>query len=115
MIKLYLQKWAEHFNSVASSRIDSVRELEDLKLKVDGLLPSSFKNEEYLLDVPFTAEEVHAAVRKLKGREAAGPDGITAEHLKYAGQNMVIWLMKITNSIIDHTGFHEGGCSWACL
>jgi hypothetical protein len=23
------------------------------------------------------------------------------EHLKYAGQSMVIWLMKITNSIID--------------
>jgi hypothetical protein len=68
-----VQKWAEHFRSVASSRVDSVRELEDLKLKVDGLLPSSFKNEEYLLDVPFTAEEVHAAVRKLKGRKAAGP------------------------------------------
>jgi hypothetical protein len=44
-------------------------------------LPSSFENEEYLLDVPFTAEEVHAAVRKLKGRKAAGPAGIMAEHL----------------------------------
>ena len=42
----------------------------------------SYKNAEMLLDVRFCAEEVAAAVKKLKLGKAAGPDGLLAEHLK---------------------------------
>ena len=43
-------------------------------------------NDDMLLDVPFSAEEVAAAVSKLKCRKAAGPDGLMAEHLKAGGE-----------------------------
>ena len=39
--------------------------------------------EDMLLDVPFSAEEMSAAVSKLK---AAGPDGLMAEHFKVGGE-----------------------------
>ena len=39
----------------------------------------SHENEEFLLDVPFTAEEVFRAVVKLKKRKAPGPDGLMDE------------------------------------
>ena len=60
----------------------------------------SFMNEEYLLDVPFTAEEVSRAVSKLK-KKAPGPDGLLAEHLKAGGEGVVIWLRNILNAIVE--------------
>ena len=44
------------------------------------------KNEEYLLDLPFTAEEVSRALSKLKKKKAPGPDDLLAEHLKAGGR-----------------------------
>jgi len=57
---------------------------------VDGLVSSSHKSEEYLLDVPFTVEEVTEAVRKLKSGKAAGPDGLMAEHQKFTEESAII-------------------------
>ena len=39
------------------------------------------------------------AVRKLKGRKAAGPDGLLAE--KFATGEIIIWLKNIMNSIFE--------------
>ena len=61
----------------------------------------SHKNEEYLLDVPFTADEVSRAVSKLKKKKASGPDGLLAEHLKAGGEAVVIWLMNILNATVE--------------
>ena len=77
-----------------------VEDLKILKAKVDGLYPYSLENEEYLLDVPFTVEEVAVAVCRLKSRKAAGPDGLMAEHLKFAGESTIIWLTNIIIIII---------------
>ena len=46
----------------------------------------SHEHEEFLLDVPFTAEEVARSIGRLKGRKAPGPDGLMAEHLKACGE-----------------------------
>ena len=54
-----------------------------------------------LLDVLFSAEEVSAAVAKLKNRKAARPDGLMAEHLKEGGESVVIWLMNILNAVVE--------------
>ena len=51
-----------------------------------------------LLDVPFSAEEMSAAVSKLK---AAGPDGLMAEHFKAEGEVVVIWLLNVLNTIVE--------------
>ena len=78
-----------------------MKELTELKVSVDGLVPLSLNNEECLLDVPFTSDEVKAAIGRLKCGKAAGPDGVVAEHLKYAGESMVIWLMNVMNAIVE--------------
>ena len=46
-----------------------------------------------LLDVPFSAEEVSAAVSKLI---ATGPDGLMA-----GGEVVVIWLLNVLNTIVE--------------
>ena len=61
----------------------------------------SHLNEDFLLDVPFTAKEVSGAVSRLKGKKAPGPDGVMAKHLKFGGEVFVIWLMRILNAVIE--------------
>lgn len=89
---LLLEKWAEHFERVTSSKIGFVKELKKMKLKVDNLLPTSFTMRNTYWMCILLLMEVAAAIRRLKRNKAAGPDG---EHLKYAGESMVIWLMNI--------------------
>ena len=53
------------------------------------------------MDVSFTAEEVENAIRMLKRKKSAGPDGLTAEHLQEGGSNVRIWLRNILNAIVE--------------
>ena len=66
-----------------------------------SLLSESFQKEEAFLDVPVTIEEVEHAVNRMKLKKLAGPDNLTAGHLKYGGQSIIKWLMEILNSVID--------------
>lgn len=93
--------WADHFGTLAQSRVDSEPELQELEHKVAELLSESYKNEEMLLDVPFCAEEVAAAVKKLKAGKAAGPNGLLAEHLKWGGESVLVWLQGVLNLIVE--------------
>ena len=47
----------------------------------------------------------HLQLRKLMNRmklkKSAGPDGLTAKHLKYGGQSIINWLTGILNSVND--------------
>ena len=43
-----------------------------------------------------------AAIRRLKSNKSAGPDGLLAEHLKFAGwENIIIWLRNVMNGIVE--------------
>ena len=59
----------------------------------------SHMNEEYMLDVPFTDEEVSRAVSKLKKKKAPGPDGLLKEQLRAGVEAVVIWPMNILNML----------------
>ena len=61
------------------------------------LASKSFQNEEMLLNVPFSAEEVSATVAKLKNRMTAGQ---MAEHFKEGGESVVILLMNVQNAVV---------------
>ena len=37
----------------------------------------------------------------MKLKKSAGPDNLTAEHLKFGGQSIIIWLTEIFNSVVD--------------
>lgn len=62
-----------------------------------SLLSTSFQKEEVFVDVPFSSEE---AVHKMKLEKSAGPDKLSAEHLKHGGHNIVPCLTEILNSIV---------------
>ena len=61
----------------------------------------SCKNEEFLLNVPFTAAEVSGAVNRLKRRKAQGTDGLMAEQTEAGGDVVITWLVNILNAVVD--------------
>ena len=67
--------------------------------KISSLLQESFGNENNILQDEISINDVSSAVKLLKSGKAAGPDGVTAEHIKYAGHSLIKWLHKIFNRI----------------
>ena len=65
------------------------------------LLTESFQEEEVFLDVPFSAEEVYHAVNIVMLKKSAGPDDITAEHLMYGGETVIVWLTGVLNLVVQ--------------
>lgn len=66
------------------------------------LFSESYKNEEMLPDTTFCAEEVVAAVKKLKAGKAAGLDRLLAEHryLKWS-DSMLVCLQGVLNFVVE--------------
>ncbi len=95
-----LKAWSDHFSTLSKSRLLSEVDLQNLDSKMDDLDIAFLSNEEYILDVPFSLEEVVNAVMKLKLRKSGGPDGIIAEHLRWGGETLHLWLLRMLNSII---------------
>ena len=94
--------WAAHFRKLSESRVGGVCGLQELESTVnDDMARESLSNEECVLDVPFTFDEVSNVVRKLKRGKAGGYDGILAEHLIWGGDVIITWLLTILNSIIE--------------
>ena len=89
-----LAVWVEHFQKQGELRLGDTPEMFSWIDKMQLLEIQSHKNEEFLLDVPFTAEEVSGAVNRLKMRKALGLDGLIAEHIKAGGDAMITWSMK---------------------
>ena len=96
-----LEAWTHHFCRLAKSQVETNLDLEGLMKQSTTLLSESFQKEEVFLDIPFTAEEVHHAVNNMKPKKSAGPDDITAEHLKYGGETVIVWLTGVLNSVVD--------------
>ena len=57
-------------------------------------------NEDYVLDYDITLEEVEAAVRSLRNGKGCGSDGVFAEHMKYGGPTIPVWLKRIFNAVL---------------
>ena len=65
------------------------------------LLHSSRENEDFVLDTPFTAEEIDNVLHNLKLGKAAVYDQVQPEHLKYGGAALSIWIKQVANAIIE--------------
>ena len=94
-----IEEWFDHFKNVLEKEID---EEEEADLDSD--------NGDDVLDRPISREEVLLAIRKLKNNKAAGPDGIIGEMLKYAGDPVVDFLVKLFNILFDRGIFPD---SWS--
>ena len=78
-----LATWEDHFKNISAANEDQFPVMPNMKVLENHLKSASLKNEDYLLDVPFCADEVDAVLKKLKSGKAAGHDLLQAEHLKY--------------------------------
>ena len=85
-----LEAWSNHFESLAKSRILECEELQELQEQVNVRVCQSLENEEYILDVPFSFEEVENAVRRLKKKTAQGPNNLMGEHLFAGGRSVIL-------------------------
>ena len=95
-----LNVWADHFSTLSKTHLQVEEGLQNLDEKMNDLASASLSNEEYVLDVPFTLDEVIIAVMKLKLGKSGGPDGIVAKHLRWGGEILHLWLQRVLNSII---------------
>ena len=93
--------WEQHFRELSRSKEEDFPILTGLREQVEGLLQRSPENEDMVLDIPFTAEEVDNALRRLKSGKAAGHDMLQPEHLKYGGKAIRIWVQQISNAIVE--------------
>ena len=98
---LLLQAWTHHFQDLAKSQEEGNPALKESIDQCTNLLSTSFQKEEMFLDVGFGAEEVRDTVCRMKIKKSAGLDNLTAEHLKYGGNCIIIWLTEILNAIVD--------------
>ena len=90
-----LDVWTQHFSSLSKSRAEEIPEQLVHREKIASLAIQSIRNKEYLLDIPFSVEEVKHGVGKLKKGKAASPDSILAEYLIAGGDAVVLWLKGI--------------------
>jgi len=87
-----LGAWANHFSKLSKSRILSDEGLKQLGNKINDQATASLSNSECILDVPFTLGEVECAIKKLKSEKWCGPEGLSAEHLKWGGDSLHLWV-----------------------
>ena len=96
-----LDAWSQHFEDLAKSRKDELPQLQSLESHVKHLTTLSLANEDSVLDVPFSTDEVSTTMKKIKRGKAPGPDNLMAEHLLEAGEAVVKWLTNIFNAIVS--------------
>ena len=88
--------WFQHFRSLLEKEVNTEHAIENEDI-------DSYFNR------PISKEEVLVALRKLKNRKAAGPDGIIGELLKNSGSQILNFLVKFFNALFDKGIFPE---SW---
>ena len=88
---------SRNFLSLSSSQIaqDKSQEI------ITSLLRRSYNQCNAILEDDLDISEIRLAVKHLKCGKAAGPDGITAEHIKYGGLTVLRWLQKVFNRILS--------------
>ena len=88
------EDWYEHFKNVYSTG----------ERNIEGTVESNSnvkENENHVLNMQISEEEVERAISNLKPRKAPGLDGITSEMLKAGGKTVISFLEKLFNQIFD--------------
>ena len=95
-----LQVWENHFNSLSKSKFTDAAVMQDLQEGLVRMNCESRNNEDYIFDIDFGVEEVGKSIKNLPNRKAAGPDGISGEHLKFGGGLLITWITQLLNAIL---------------
>ena len=97
-----LNAWENHFKEISSRSTEYHSPLLlKAKQQMTHLLYNSRGNEDFVLDTPFTTEEIDHVLHNLKRGKAPGHDQVQPEHLKYGGTALSIWIKQVANAIIE--------------
>ena len=94
------EAWKCHFSSRSKTKITDAVVDQTLQDELIRNVHSSHNNEDHVFDIDLEFEEVDKAVVHLSNGKAAGPDGMTGEHLKYGGSLLRTWITQIFNAIL---------------
>ena len=95
-----LQAWKSHFSALSNTNITDAEVAQALQEELRRMTRESNNNDEFIFDIEFESEEVGKAIQHLRNGKAAGPDGVSAEHLKFGGSLLVTWITQIFNAIL---------------
>ena len=97
-----LQVWAKHFAGIGTPRDADHYDKEHFIAVSESVSEYNKMNiNDVFMETPFSKEEVDKAIRTLHLGKAPGVDGVTSEHILYAGAPMVDILCKLYNAIRD--------------
>lgn len=92
--RISVDEWFQHFkNLFETESAQDVNEMQDEVFDDD--------NEDNVINMPITNEEVRLALHKLKCKKAAGPDFIIGEMLKNAGDIIIPFYVTFFNKLFD--------------
>ena len=100
-----LPYWADHFSDLSKSRCFTNPSLKKFTHSIHKIELETCSDEEFILDLPFSPEEVIAAIKRLKRDSSPGPDLLSdllsPRHLLHEGPLISTWLSKIFNTIAN--------------
>ena len=99
--QISVDQWFEHFQKLLQK--------DDFVDGTDDEIVFDEDTDNYFLNRPISVEEVQFAIRKLKLKKSAGPDGIVGEMLKYACDKITPFFVRFLNALFDKGVFPE---SW---
>ena len=99
-----IDDWYNHFKSL----LDIDTQTHDDAYSIQSVTENNNINE--IVNQPITENEVSSALRKLKNRKAAGPDGIVGELLKVSHEKIIDFLVLFFNTLFDRGIFPDSWC-----
>ena len=96
-----LNVWERHFGNLYTPKEDDGFDNEHFNMvnsKVEEW--NNGKDGDEFLETEFTQDEVRAAIKKLHTKKACGFDGVSTEHILFAGDPMVKLLTLLYNHIV---------------
>ena len=96
-----LTMWKDHFGQVANSH-DASDAVRFQRQFLDELKAYESLCEQNRSDLRVSFNDVRKAAGKLQNRKAAGTDGISAEHIKHGGSDLLVHLSIVFQAIMKH-------------
>jgi hypothetical protein len=96
-----LQGWTKYFGKLSTPQANEKYDEEyQRRVRLDVLLIEDICSQMSAPHRPVTCAEVKRAISRLSSNKAADSDGLMSEHLKVAGDSIVVYLTDLINAFI---------------
>ena len=92
----------DFFSNLAASHVQENVQIANETISITSLEGNSFLQNDQILDMEFSIEEIELSLRTLKLGKSKGADGLMSEHLLYGGRPICLWLKRIFDTIISN-------------